>query len=244
MLFKEILKFASISFFLVMTGCGGSSSANVVNDAIKATDTKCPLTDSEMFGQIPGYANQKRVAIFYVDSVFRSKSVALNEKYESKGISESTIKKYNEERSRLDDSKKNAKNQIDSIYQTKIDNELSARFSSGVSVPLNLSELNPVGIKSMGCYLSYNYAGGLTLELTATALPAGYSEGYAINGKMNFLCRPTFYLQAYDKEDNKLDFRLTVSFRGSDTDTFVYKTTISPADIAQLGNFAYFKVTQ
>lgn len=242
---KTITSLIAAAMLIITASCsGGDNPENIASDAISYAEQKCRSSESSILGNLPYYEMQIKTAKFYVDSVFVEKRHALNDKFEDKELSESSLSKYKESYDKLEATQKQAIEEIYGIYQPKINEELDRLFaeSSDVCIPVDASALNKSWYKDVKCYFCPD-GSGYKLIFEITANQAGYHQGMTINSVMNFLNRPGFRLKAVDNNGNKVYLSSDyLNFQGSDNNIFYHSIKLPASNIAQFTNLACIKI--
>ncbi len=242
---KRIMSYTAAFAFLALVSCGVTENPiNVANDAVRSAEHKFPAKESTMLGKLPSYQTQESAARYYVDSVFSAKARQVNQKYDNKEASKSTVKKYAKEREALNVASKEALDKVQSIFRTKIQEENEVLFANNnaIDIPVNTSSLNMAWYKKIDCYLSRSDKGyEITLDITAT--PEGCTDGYTISGKMNFLVRDFYRLIALDAEGKEIPgFHPTVNVRGSNDYFFTVTISLTDNNIKAFANLASIQI--
>lgn len=230
---------------LTLTSCGGGETPeNIVENAISAAEASCPAKDSGILGKVASYNAQCFAACQFADSVYKHKIHEIKDKLESEELSESKLKKYMEEYDALNEAKEQALSDIESHYKTIINDEIDRIFAETpqIDIPVEIDSPWAAMYRDAKVFLTRSENGILwTCEVTAN--PDGYSEGWTISSKMNFLRHPSFYIKEINSEGECIDSNYT-QYNGSESATFTNSTELHEKGIAHYADIDHIILKQ
>lgn len=230
---------------LALTSCGGSETPeNIVENAISAAEASCPAKDSALLGKAASYNAQCMTALHFADSVYMHKIYEIKDKLESQELSESKLKKYIEEYDALNDAKAQALSEIESHYKTIINEEIDRIFAETpqIDIPVEIDSPWATMYRDAKVFLTRS-ENGISWTCEVTANPDGYSEGWTINSKMNFLRHPSFYIKEINSEGDCIDSNYT-QFDGSETATFTNSAELYEKGMARYADVDHIILKQ